>query len=127
MKKIIFSLVVLLFVSNCVVLDSLGLNLVKDTVKGSEAKNQILTSALMGAAASGSDLTFASSQATYNTKNLKDNKFYDKSDVDDCADRIAVANFASNTAATMRIAVGSYICSPINEHKTFIDWPISLF
>ena len=53
MKKIIFSVAVLLFVTNCVLLDNLGLNMVKPTIKGSEAKNLILTNALMGAGASG--------------------------------------------------------------------------
>ncbi|MBK8396060.1 MAG: TIGR04452 family lipoprotein [Leptospiraceae bacterium] len=127
MKKIIFSLAVIFLVSNCVLLDSLGLNLLKETIKGSEAKNQILTSALVGAAASGSSATFASSQATYNTKNIKDNKFYDKKDVDDCADKILVANALSNNTVNMQIAIGSYACNEIREHKMFIDWPIPLF
>ena len=127
MKKIIFSLAVIFLMSNCVLLDNLGLNMVKETIKGSDAKNQILTRALIGAALSGSNTTFATSLATYNTKHIKDNKFYNKQDVDDCSDKIAIANYVSNTSATMGVAVGSYACGPINEHKTLIDWPIALF
>ena len=128
MKKIIFSLATLLSISNCVVLDNLGLNLVKDTVQGSQAINQILTGALVGAAASGSTTTFATALATYNTKGLKHSKFYDKDDVDACADKvIVVANAVSNNQYTRGLAVGDVACAPIREHKTFIDWPVSLF
>lgn len=128
MKKIIFSLIVLFFVSNCVLLDSLGLNLVEGTVKGSEAKNQILTGALIGASASGSSSTQATAFATYNTQKLKDNKFYDKNDVDACAEKmIILANALSSNSLTGGVAIGQYACNTINEHKTFIDWPIPLF
>ncbi|HRG48322.1 MAG: TIGR04452 family lipoprotein [Leptospiraceae bacterium] len=128
MKKIIFSLTVLLLLSNCVLLDSLGLNVVKETIQGSQAKNHILTGALIGAAASGSSTTIATSIATYNTKGLKDSKFYDKEDVDACADKVIVAtNALSNNPITKGIAIGSVACAPIREHKTFVDWPLELF
>ncbi|HMV45282.1 MAG TPA: TIGR04452 family lipoprotein [Leptospiraceae bacterium] len=128
MKKIIFSLATLLSISNCIVLDKLGLNLVKETVEGQAAINQILTGALIGAAASGSTTTFATSIATYNTKGLKHSKFYDKDDVDACADKvIIVANAVSNNQYTRGLAVGDIACSPIREHKTLIDWPVPLF
>ena len=128
MKKIIFSLTVLILLSNCVLLDSLGLNIVKDTIIGSQAKHHILTGALIGAAASGSSTTFVSAVVTYNTKGIKNTKFYDKADVDACADKVIVAvNALSNNSATKSIAIGSIACAPIREHKTLIDWPIELF
>ena len=126
MKKIILSLVVLFLVSNCVLMNTLGLNFIKPTIKGSEAKNQILTSALIGAALSGSGGTFATAQATYNTKGIKDNKFYNQKDVDDCAERVLGANAGSAGASVLGVAIGSIVCDPIEEQKTFIDWPIPL-
>lgn len=125
MKKVIFSLAVLFLVSNCVVLDNLGLNLVKGTVKGSEAKNQILTGALIGAAATGSGTAMIGSLVTYNTKGIKDAMFYDKNDVDDCAEQIILFNATANY--TNGFPLGSILCKEIREHKTFIDWPIPLF
>ena len=92
MKKIIFSLAVLLFVSNCALIDSLGLNISTPTVKGSEAKNLILTYALAGAGASGNSSAVATAIATANTKGLKNDKFYDKEDVDKCAEWVLIAN-----------------------------------
>jgi len=128
MKKIIFSLIVLFLVSNCVLLDSLGLNMTKATIKGSEAKNQILTGALIGASSTGNSSTQITSFATYNTQKLRDNKFYDKDDVDACAEKMIIfANALSSNSLTGGIAIGQYACTTINEHKTFIDWPIPLF
>ncbi len=128
MKKIIFSLTVLLLLSNCVLLDSLGLNVVDNTIQGSQAKNHILTGALVGAAASGSSTTISTALATNAIMGLKDYKFYDKDDVDACADKVIVAvNALSNNSTTRGIAVGAALCAPIREHKMFIDWPVSLF
>ena len=124
MKKIFFSLSVLLFASNCVLIDSLGLNVVKGTIKGSEAKSLILSRAVAGAAASGNSTAIASSIATYNTKGLKDSKYYDKADVDDCADKIIIINFASSS--TGGISAGQLLCQDIHEQKMIIDWPIPL-
>ena len=121
MKKIIFSVAVLLFVTNCVLLDNLGLNMVKPTIKGSEAKNLILTNALMGAGASGNSSAVATSIATYNTVGLKDDKFYDKTDVDSCAETVLVINAAGG--ASNGVAIGSLACNGIREHKMLIDWP----
>ncbi len=128
MKKIIFSLSVLLLVSNCVVLDSLGLNITKATIQGSQAKNQILTGALIGAAASGSSTTLSTALATNAIMGLKDYKFYDKDDVDACSDKVIIAvNALSNNSATQGIAIGAALCAPIREHKMLIDWPVELF
>jgi small lipoprotein (TIGR04452 family) len=128
MKKIIFSLSVLLVVSNCIVLDSLGLNVVKETIQGSQAKNQILTGALIGAAASGSSTTISTALATNAIMGLKDSKFYDKDDVDTCADKVIIAvNALSNNSITKGLAVGAVLCPPIREHKMFIDWPVEVF
>ncbi len=125
MKKIFFSLAVLLFASNCVLIDSLGLNVVTGTMKGSEAKSLILTRAVAGAAASGSSTAIVSSLVTYNVKGLKDNKFYDKSDVDECADQIVFFNYANSS--TSNIATGQLLCKGIREHKMVIDWPVAIF
>ncbi len=124
MKKIFFSLTVLLFASNCVLIDNLGLNIATPTIKGSEAKSLILTRAVAGAAATGSGIAIASSLVTYNVKHLKDDKFYDKNDVDECAEKIFFYNYASTS--TGNIAIGQLLCSSIREHKTIIDWPIHL-
>lgn len=125
MKKILFSLAILALVTNCVLLDSLGLNITNATIKGSEAKSLILTYALTGASLSGAGgTTVASAIATYNTKGLKDSKFYDKDDVDKCANNVLAYNAALDR--TLGVAIGDLGCSSIREHKMIIDWPTPL-
>ncbi|HMV45283.1 MAG TPA: TIGR04452 family lipoprotein [Leptospiraceae bacterium] len=125
MKKIIFSLAVLVFVTNCVLIDSLGLNVTHATIKGSEAKNLILTNALAGAALSGAAGTsVATAIVTYNTKGIKDSKFYDKDDVDACANNVLAVNYAA--VRSTGVAPGDLGCGSIREHKMIIDWPVPL-
>lgn len=124
MNKIILSLAALLFASNCAIIDNLGLNVVTPTIKGSEAKSLILTRAVAGAAVTGSGMAIATSLVTYNVKKLRDDKYYDKDDVDKCAENIFLFNYASASASN--IAAGQLLCSSIREHKMLIDWPIPL-
>ncbi|PJZ70611.1 lipoprotein [Leptospira perolatii] len=81
MKKITLIFPLLIFV-NCILMDRAGLAYPK-RVSGREAKDTIVTNAILGSAASGSlgILPFFAADLA----NVNPDRYYLKSDVDDCA------------------------------------------
>ena len=122
MKKILFSVIAILFISNCFVLDSLGLNLDEPAIKGSEAKNKILTYALIGAGPGGNNkLVIAYVSKVFVDNQIRDDRYYDQSDVDKCAQDALFINFAVATP------LGAAICNiKAKEREFFINWPIKI-
>lgn len=117
-----FILLSILFV-NCYVLDVFELSL-PESIKGKEARQIITTAALTGTAiASGIEgrvstdslLSFFAADLA----NIKDDLYYDKKDVDQCA---ADAQFIN----LVTIKIGGFNCN-LTPHKILIDWPVPLF
>lgn len=107
----------LLFLSNCIVLDTLNLS-VPESVSGKEAKDTIVTAAITGAAISSaidgrvtmdSLLSFVSDKLA----GVKENAYYDKYDVDECAAKAQLINVVT-------IRIGGFNCK-LKEHKTFTN------
>ncbi|MCB1142544.1 MAG: TIGR04452 family lipoprotein [Leptospiraceae bacterium] len=117
MKKFIL---VLLFVFNhCVVFDSVGLTY-PESVSGKEAKDMIITKALIGAVAcvecsSGGLLGFFADRLAF----IEEDAFYDKSDVETCAQDAMLIN-------SLSADIGGFQCH-LTKHKKFVNWPIQLF
>ncbi len=111
MKKIITLLLPLTLMFNCVLFDSIGLSY-PDTVDGSEAKSIILTSAVLGSAAGGA-ATILAILAPQLAK-VEDDKYYNKSDVDDCANSALIINLVT-------IDLGGFTCD-LNPRPTLIPF-----
>ncbi|WP_024863959.1 TIGR04452 family lipoprotein [Leptospira licerasiae] len=99
MKKIIALLLPLFLTFNCVLFDAIGLSY-PDTVDGTEAKSIILTSAVIGSAVSGFEvLSILAPQLA----KVEEDKYYNKSDVDDCANEALIINL-------LTVDLGGFTC-----------------
>ena len=115
MKKKIILTIPLFFMLNCQLMNMIGLTY-PTTVKGSEAKSQIMTSAIIGSAAGGFSVLsiFAPVLA-----NVDEAGYYEKEDVDQCANSALIINAAGPD-------IGGFNCN-LRKREMFIDWPIPLF
>ncbi|TGL78177.1 TIGR04452 family lipoprotein [Leptospira yasudae] len=112
MKKwFITSLIPFLLLTNCYLFDTIGLS-IPDTVSGTEAKNQILTSALIGAIAS-PDNTAIIAVISPQLAKVDEGRYYKKVDVDDCANSALIINLAT-------IDIGGFTCNL--EPREYILW-----
>ncbi|TGK02896.1 TIGR04452 family lipoprotein [Leptospira langatensis] len=110
MKKIITLLLPLTLMFNCVLFDKIGLSY-PDTVSGTEAKNIILTSAVIGSATTGfSVLSVLAPQLA----KVENDKYYNKSDVDDCANNALIFNL-------LTVDLGGYSCN-LEARPTLIPY-----
>ncbi len=123
MRKILVSLIFVLAISNCIVLDKLSLS-VPESVTGKEAKDIIVTAAVTGAYISTAIegrvpldalLSFVSDKLA----GVKETAYYDKFEVDQCAADAQLINVVT-------IRVGGFTCN-LKEHKTFTNWPVQIF
>lgn len=110
MKKIITLSMFLFLISNCQVMNMVGLTY-PSTVKGTEAKDQILTAAIIGAAGGGSVSITAILAPTL--ANIDESAYYEKEDVDNCANSAMIINFATAD-------IGGFNCN-LRKRETFID------
>jgi small lipoprotein (TIGR04452 family) len=113
----------LVIITNCIVLDKLDLS-VPESITGKEAKDIIVTAAITGAYISTSIegrvtldalLSFISNKLA----GVKENAYYDKFDVDQCAADAQLIN-------VITIRIGGFNCN-LKEHKTFTNWPVPIF
>ncbi|MBM9499988.1 TIGR04452 family lipoprotein [Leptospira sp. 201903071] len=112
MKKwFITSLIPFLFLTNCYLFDTIGLT-IPDTVSGSEAKNQILTSALIGAVAV-PDSTAVIAIIAPQLAKVDEDRYYKKVDVDNCASSALLIN-------VLTINVGGFNCNL--EPREYVLW-----
>lgn len=111
MKKIIALLLPLTLTFNCILFDKIGFSY-PDTVDGSEAKSIILTSAVIGSAAGGgpSILSILAPQLA----KIEEDKYYTKSDVDDCANSALIINIVT-------IDLGGFTCN-LDPRPTLIPY-----
>jgi len=122
LKKVFIS-IGLIFLSNCIVLDKLNLSL-PESVSGREAKTIIVTAAISGAAISSAvegqvTVDAALSLVANKLAGVKDDAYYDKIDVDQCAAEAQLINVVT-------VRVGGFQCN-LQEHKKFTNWPIRIF
>lgn len=103
-------------------MDKLGLSW-PESVSGKEAKDIIVTSALTGAAvgvkADGkitADVVIPFMAAKL--ANIKDDKYYNKKDVDNCAMEAQLINI-------LTYKIGGFSCN-VKEHKLIINFPVPL-
>ncbi|WP_029762105.1 TIGR04452 family lipoprotein [Leptospira interrogans] len=101
-KKIIIFLIPFLLLTNCFLFDTAGFS-VPDAVSGKEAKDQILTSALIGAAISPDDTAVLALLAPELAK-VEEDRYYNKADVDDCANFAMIINLVT-------INIGGFTCN----------------
>jgi small lipoprotein (TIGR04452 family) len=117
----IFCLIIFLnAMTKCIILDNIGLNVVHEVIKGSEAKNMITTNAILGGLAYGATINEITGNIASKTQTFKSEKFYDRKDVNRC---IESALLYSPTF----LFGGADACTRMSPDATFIDWPIKLF
>jgi len=114
MKKKLSMLIILLTVSNCYIFDTINFTYPwNGVIKGDEAKDQIFTSALIGAVADRDNaddlIAFISGQLT----GIKDSRYYLKEDIDKCANDALLINIIT-------VDIGGYTCED-RERKIIID------
>lgn len=116
MKKLLGFAIVLLAVSNCYMFDTINITYPwNGVVKGDEAKDQIFTSALIGAVgeidrrSSDDVIVLLSKQLT----GIKDDRFYLKEDIDQCANDALILNLVT-------VDIGGYTCNA-RERKIILD------
>ncbi len=121
MKKIILSIISILLLSNCYFLDSLGLNLDQEAVLGRDAKNKIMTYALIGAGPGGGDkVVQAFISRVFLTNKIRDDRFYNAKDVDECAQNALLINAISQP-------LGTAVCMIKSKEREFlIEWPVKI-
>lgn len=110
-KRLITSLIPFLFLTNCYLFDTIGLT-IPDTVSGTEAKNQILTSALIGAIA-GPDNTAVIAVLAPQLAKVDEDRYYKKTDVDECANSALIINLAT-------VNIGGFNCNL--EPREYVLW-----
>ncbi|EMO86982.1 TIGR04452 family lipoprotein [Leptospira noguchii] len=101
-KKFIIFLIPFLLLTNCLLFDTIGFS-VPDAVSGKEAKDQILTSALIGAVVSPDDTAPLALIAPQLAK-VEEDRYYNKADVDDCANFALIINLIT-------INIGGFTCN----------------
>ncbi|EJO70918.1 TIGR04452 family lipoprotein [Leptospira kirschneri] len=101
-KTFIASLIFFLLLTNCFLFDTAGFS-IPDAVSGKEAKDQILTSALIGAAISPDDTAILALLAPELAK-VEEDRYYNKADVDDCANFAMIINLVT-------INIGGFTCN----------------
>lgn len=116
MKKVFFAIAILSIVSNCYLFDTINVTYPwNGVIKGSDAKDQIFTSALIGAVAEVDGrrrddiLAILSPQLS----GIKDDRFYLKEDIDKCANDALLINLIT-------LDIGGFTCNA-RERKIFVD------
>lgn len=122
MKKLILSMISILLISNCYFLDSLGLNLDQEAILGRDAKNKILTYALIGAGPGGGNkVVQAFISQVFLSNQIRDDRFYNAKDVNECADNALLIN---NLSAT---PLGTVVCRiKAKEREFLVEWPVKI-
>lgn len=122
MKKIILSIISILLLSNCYFLDSLGLNLDQEAILGRDAKNKILTYALIGAGpGGGTKVVQTYISQVFLSNQIRDDRFYNAKDVDKCANDALLINTLSSQP------LGTVVCRiKSKEREFFIEWPVKI-
>ncbi len=115
MKKLLLSMIAVLLISNCYVLDSTGLNLDEEAIKGADAKNKILTYALIGAGPGGNTkLVQAFVSQVFMENQIDSERFYNATDVDRCAQNALGVNAFADAA------VGIGLCRIKSKTRGFL-------
>ncbi|MDX1957384.1 MAG: TIGR04452 family lipoprotein [Leptospiraceae bacterium] len=112
-------LLTLLFASNCILIDSAGLNPTGESVSGREARDIIVTKAVLGSLI-GCRVDCQGFRGFYADKLafIDLNSYYYKKDIDACANSALLLNLAGKD-------IGGVTCN-LRKHKKFIDWPIPI-
>ncbi|AXR67150.1 TIGR04452 family lipoprotein [Leptospira mayottensis] len=98
-------------ITNCYFFDKVGLS-TPDTVSGKDAKNQILTSALIGAVSSPDDTAIIAIVSPQLAK-INENRYYKKADVDNCANSALITNLVT-------VNIGGFACNL--EPREYLIW-----
>ncbi|EMY77857.1 hypothetical protein LEP1GSC060_2671 [Leptospira weilii serovar Ranarum str. ICFT] len=112
-KRFIAFLIPFLLLTNCYLFDTTGFS-IPDTVSGKEAKDQILTSALIGAVAS-PDNTAILALISPQLAKVEEGRYYKKAEVDDCANMALIINIVT-------INIGGFTCNL--EPREYVIWNI---
>ena len=116
-----FFLFTLLLFNQCVVFDTIGLTY-PTSVSGKEAKDIIISKAVLGSLACGGSNCSGNSPVGYFADRLafiEEDAYYDKTDVEECADGAFQINL-------LTVDIGGFQCNLV-KHKRFVNWPIELF
>lgn len=117
MKRIVFFVILLFSLHTCIILDTLGTSLPPEqSLKGSEAKDIIITNAIIGASVSGITNDIILAFMANKLAGIEDWAYYDKADVDKCAADALLINLIT-------IDIGGYNCD-LQKHKIIQNWPI---
>ncbi|ABJ75120.1 MULTISPECIES: TIGR04452 family lipoprotein [Leptospira] len=112
MKKYFITFLIPFFsITNCYLFDKVGLS-TPDTVSGKDAKNQILTSALIGAVSSPDDTAIIAIISPQLAK-IDENRYYKKNDVDNCANSALITNLVT-------VNIGGFTCNL--EPREYLIW-----
>ncbi|AVQ10384.1 Uncharacterized protein XB16_0023 [Leptospira santarosai] len=112
MKKYFITFLILFFsITNCSLFDKIGIS-TPDTVSGKDAKNQILTSALIGAVSSPDDTAIIAIISPQLAK-IEENRYYKKTDVDNCANSALITNLIT-------VNIGGFACNL--EPREYLIW-----
>ncbi|WCL48879.1 TIGR04452 family lipoprotein [Leptospira sp. GIMC2001] len=116
MKKILGFMLVMFIATNCILLDTINITYPWDgVIKGDAAKDQIFTSALIGAAAEidGNNADDIIVILTDQLTGINDDRYYEKTDIDECANDALIINLVTAD-------IGGYTCNA-RERKLIID------
>ncbi|TGK11488.1 TIGR04452 family lipoprotein [Leptospira fletcheri] len=102
MKRIFPALLPIFFFANCYLIDKVGIT-IPEKVKGDEAKNRIVTSAVIGASVSPNSSSIIA-LVSYQLANVDESKYYNKTDVDNCANRALLINLSE-------LKIGGFDCN----------------
>ncbi|EQA44293.1 hypothetical protein LEP1GSC050_3052 [Leptospira broomii serovar Hurstbridge str. 5399] len=106
MKRLATLFLPLALFTNCYVIDKIGLT-IPEKVKGDEAKNRIVTSAVIGASVNPNSSSIIA-LVSYQLANVDESKYYNKTDVDDCANRALLINLSS-------LKIGGFDCNLVAD------------
>ncbi|MDX1957383.1 MAG: TIGR04452 family lipoprotein [Leptospiraceae bacterium] len=112
--RLILVLLIFLF-QNCYYLDTLGVSPI-ESVKGNEARDMIVTSAIIGALESNTEIDMILPFLLERTSNINPDLFYKRKEVLDCARRAAIIN-------AYTINIGGFQCD-LKPNKIFTDYPV---
>ncbi|MEM7184078.1 MAG: TIGR04452 family lipoprotein [Spirochaetota bacterium] len=118
LKKVLI-LTILLFLSHsCIIMDTLGTSLGEESVKGTEAKDIIITNAVIGASVNGIQNDIILAFMANKLAGIEDWAYYDKSEVDKCADEALIINLIT-------IDIGGFNCN-LQKRKIIQNWPVPI-
>lgn len=116
MKKVLGIFLVLFSLSNCLLFDTINVTYPwNGVIKGDAAKDQIFTSALIGAVAEidGSRSDNIIALLSPQLAGIKDDRFYLKEDIDECSNDALIFNL-------LILDIGGFTCNA-RERKVILD------